>query len=349
MSVISALTRVVWFSAAGAGNVRNMCKMYHMSPGLKNVTDPATGCSALTAAVADVQLEVVNFLKQIVALSTLPDYEKALRWALGHFQKAHDGWLFDLPALEKQQAEENIKKSASMARAVLGDPVDQRVGKKLLHEADDAEQFAAVQLLVHAGVDLNGQDEHGTESLRDALRHLQILHNIIIFNTGVLSETVRKEKFDGLRDVVRKLLGEPVDQAVGQQALCDAACSGNVAAVQLLVHAGVDLNGQDEHGATALHYAVYYGQAAVIKRLLQLGARTDLQNEDGKTASDLMRESKIVTDHFSFRGFKNRKELIMSFYLFRFFRSRDVVNAAGALMKMKHGKDRGGLKRSRSI
>ncbi|WP_425339659.1 ankyrin repeat domain-containing protein [Parasedimentitalea huanghaiensis] len=54
--------------------------------------------------------------------------------------------------------------------------------------------------------------------------------------------------------------------------------------MQYIIDAGADLNRQDEHGYTALHLAIVYGQEEAIDLLLDNGARTDLRNKNNRDA-----------------------------------------------------------------
>jgi len=56
-----------------------------------------------------------------------------------------------------------------------------------------------------------------------------------------------------------------------------------VAAVRLLVDAGVDVNAVSERGQTALHGAVYRAGNSIIRLLVERGARTDIKDELGRT------------------------------------------------------------------
>jgi hypothetical protein len=60
-----------------------------------------------------------------------------------------------------------------------------------------------------------------------------------------------------------------------------------VAAVELLVERlGADVNRRNSLGKTALHYAAMAGEAEACRRLVALGAGTDLRCRAGRTAFD---------------------------------------------------------------
>lgn len=57
--------------------------------------------------------------------------------------------------------------------------------------------------------------------------------------------------------------------------------------LQLLVDSGIDINHQDNNGNTALHHAVLDYRINSFRVLLKHGARTDIKNQNKKTALDL--------------------------------------------------------------
>ena len=60
-----------------------------------------------------------------------------------------------------------------------------------------------------------------------------------------------------------------------------------LAAVELALDAGVDVNAGNANGQTALHGAVYRAADAIIRHLVDTGARTDFADELDRTALDL--------------------------------------------------------------
>lgn len=76
----------------------------------------------------------------------------------------------------------------------------------------------------------------------------------------------------------------------GQTPLMYASSSNNSEAVQILINMGADSNIQTEDGWTALMYAAR-DKPENIKTLLINGANQDLRNNDGKTALDIAKEN----------------------------------------------------------
>ncbi|CAO3677126.1 unnamed protein product [Umbelopsis ramanniana] len=60
-----------------------------------------------------------------------------------------------------------------------------------------------------------------------------------------------------------------------------------LASLKLLMDAGTDINAQDNNGDTPLHQATEKKLSVKVQTLLQLGAKTDIKNNNGKTAKDI--------------------------------------------------------------
>jgi ankyrin repeat protein len=52
------------------------------------------------------------------------------------------------------------------------------------------------------------------------------------------------------------------------------------------------INSQDDDGMTPLHLSILSGQSKVTRKLIQRGAEKEIKNNEGKTAGDLINESK---------------------------------------------------------
>jgi ankyrin repeat protein len=76
-----------------------------------------------------------------------------------------------------------------------------------------------------------------------------------------------------------------VDEREGTTALHRAAYGGHVAAVELLIAAGANLEAVSRrNGATPLHLAARASRAEVVVRLLNAGARLDHRNKRNESA-----------------------------------------------------------------
>lgn len=73
----------------------------------------------------------------------------------------------------------------------------------------------------------------------------------------------------------------------GWTALSCAVLSGKEEAVQLLLAAGAEVNGQCPDGTTALHKACLWGHVRITSLLLDHGADATIEDEEGWTARQL--------------------------------------------------------------
>jgi ankyrin repeat protein len=71
--------------------------------------------------------------------------------------------------------------------------------------------------------------------------------------------------------------------AVAQSELADAAAARNSESVLSLLRTGADVNGAQADGATALHWAAYHSDEALVKQLLDAGANPATANRNGST------------------------------------------------------------------
>lgn len=72
----------------------------------------------------------------------------------------------------------------------------------------------------------------------------------------------------------------------GAMALYTAATYGVTDTVDFLIHKGLDLAGQTQHGETASHRAAEYGHTSTTGLLLHKGAQVGLRDDEGWTALD---------------------------------------------------------------
>jgi ankyrin repeat protein len=68
-----------------------------------------------------------------------------------------------------------------------------------------------------------------------------------------------------------------------QSEAADAAMNRNRELIAALIAKKTDINAPQPDGSTALHWAVYYDDAALVDMLLQAGANVKLTNRDGAT------------------------------------------------------------------
>jgi ankyrin repeat protein len=71
--------------------------------------------------------------------------------------------------------------------------------------------------------------------------------------------------------------------AVAEGTLLDAAKAGDAAAARALIAERADVNAREPDGTTALHWAVYHDQEALVGELIRAGAAVTVANEYGAT------------------------------------------------------------------
>jgi inorganic pyrophosphatase len=74
------------------------------------------------------------------------------------------------------------------------------------------------------------------------------------------------------------------EKAAALKTLSDAAQKGDIKTLQTLLDSGLDINGMDIAGRTALTTATLRGHAEVVKFLIEKGAKVDEKNIRGNTA-----------------------------------------------------------------
>merc|ERR1711916_248716 len=101
----------------------------------------------------------------------------------------------------------------------------------------------------------------------------------------------------GSTDILQRLVDagagsrEEKDGPVWVGSFVCAASIGNVEVVRLLIQLGVDVDGLDVWGETALIRACCWGNDDVVRVLIEAGADPGIANEAGDTVMDVARHS----------------------------------------------------------
>ncbi|WP_320818629.1 ankyrin repeat domain-containing protein [Thalassolituus sp.] len=80
----------------------------------------------------------------------------------------------------------------------------------------------------------------------------------------------------------------------GNNALWMASQSGSLAVVKLLLDNDIDMDQQNDHGATALMYAASMANIGLVEMLLKAGANSVLMTRDDISALDAASNSKVL-------------------------------------------------------
>ena len=134
-------------------------------------------------------------------------------------------------------------------------------GRTALHEAAKRGWIKGLRLLLDCGADLERCDARGMTALAEAAARGHHEAMALLMEAGA--------RLDDARGLPQPLL---------HQAACPSA-------VDLLVHAGADVNGPDDLGLAPLHRQAHAGRASVVERLLFHQARPDLRDRQGRTAA----------------------------------------------------------------
>ena len=183
-------------------------------------------------------------------------------------------------------------------------------GSTALLRAVKAGNDESAKLLLQAGADINAVNKQSLSPLVMAAYtgNLEIFK--ILLENGAKPDTIDNSgksamvyaAANGFSQIVQILLNEDIDvnQIYGNELtilMWAAGYSDNTPTgdalntIDILIDEGAALNMQDNRGQTALMIASEMDHVEIVKRLLSLGARTDLINKQGWTALDLARKA----------------------------------------------------------
>ena len=94
---------------------------------------------------------------------------------------------------------------------------------------------------------------------------------------------------------LKKYFAEFVNPSTGMTPLMKAAEMGNHELVTLFLNAEIDINKQDKDGLTALMYAAIAKDKSLMDLLIKKGAKADIKNKNGETATEMLKNSKEHT------------------------------------------------------
>lgn len=176
--------------------------------------------------------------------------------------------------------------------AVGGEPVDRL----------DSKELEIVRLLIGRGADVNAPHwQHGTPLVAacgsSRLEHVKLLlekgsqlHSYNLIGQSPIQVAICKSRWDVFNHLIDLGCDPTLPDKRGCTGLHYAARGrNNDDSVRRILEYGLDINGVDSNGWSALHWAAAsgYRTAKVIKTLLQAGINKDLKDNQGRTALDL--------------------------------------------------------------
>ena len=129
-----------------------------------------------------------------------------------------------------------------------------------LHAAALSNAYAAAEVLIRNGADINAKDDDGGTPL----------HAAAVANACAVAEVLIQNGAD---------INAKDDD--GLTPLYAAALSNAYAAVEVLIQNGADINAKDNNGLTPLHYAAWSNAYAAVEVLIQNGADINAKDNNG--------------------------------------------------------------------
>jgi ankyrin repeat protein len=155
---------------------------------------------------------------------------------------------------------------------------ENKSGRTPLHQVAQGEydsqecSVGIARLLVERGVDVQSQDKDHDTALHAAAFTGRLEMAKLLIDSGAITTAENEHGEIPLHLVSR---GQYISQ------------ENSVGIVQLLLECGVDVNAQEKHGWTSLHWAAFKGRVEVAQVLLGHGANAKLETEKGETALNL--------------------------------------------------------------
>jgi hypothetical protein len=150
----------------------------------------------------------------------------------------------------------------------VGSVIAQKKTDDALLQAVRTENVEAMRALIERGANVNAKDIGGNTPLHSAAENWAVECLKVLLSSGA--------------DInARNNLGET-----------PLMVAGNIPkALGILLDAGADMNARDKRGSTALLNAASSGEISKVKMLIQRGADVSLRSPEGKTALDIAIES----------------------------------------------------------
>ncbi|XP_069098484.1 ankyrin repeat domain-containing protein 50 [Pleurodeles waltl] len=151
-----------------------------------------------------------------------------------------------------------------------------------------------LQLLVKAGAHVNSEDDRTSCIVRQALEREDSIRTLLDNGASVNQcdtngrTLLANAAYSGNLDVVTLLISRKCDLEIedkhGQTALTLASRQGHTKVVNCLIGFGANINHTDHDGWTTLRSAAWGGHTEVVSALLYAGAKVDCADADSRTA-----------------------------------------------------------------
>ncbi|XP_041930425.1 ankyrin repeat domain-containing protein 50 [Alosa sapidissima] len=151
-----------------------------------------------------------------------------------------------------------------------------------------------LQLLVKAGAHVNNEDDHASCIVQQALEREDSIRTLLDNGASVNQADscgrtlLANAAYSGNLDVVNLLITRRANMELednhGQTPLTLAARQGHTKVVNCLIGFEANINHTDHDGWTALRSAAWGGHSEVVSALLYAGAKVDCADADGRTA-----------------------------------------------------------------
>ncbi len=261
--------------------------------------------TALHFAASAGQLDAAVVLLEAKADVTVADkYQKtALHYSARNGHKATTTLLLEKDALINAKDEKNktpldyavTKKRTEvieLLRSKGGKTAKEQLAAENIFAAAEVGDLEAIKKHLEGGVDVNAVNKGGYTALHMAVRRGQKEVVALLLEKGANVNAERKGKtpleFAGKNEEIAALLrekgGKTGKEIKAAGSIFSAAQSGLVDAVKTHLAAGVDVNGKNKGGYTALHLASKKGHVEVAKVLLEAKADIAAASKSGKTA-----------------------------------------------------------------
>ena len=190
-------------------------------------------------------------------------------------------------ALSKKRTE-----LAELLRSKGGKTTKELAAAENIFAAAEVGDLEAIKKHLEGGADVNAANKQDYTALHMAVRRGQKDAAALLLEKGANVNAERKGKtpldFAGKNEEIAALLrekgGKTGKEIKAAGSIFSAAQSGLVDAVKTHLAAGVDVNGKNKGGYTALHLAAKKGHVEVAAALLEAKADIGLVSKSGKTA-----------------------------------------------------------------